>query len=648
MFYEEFDMEGLLESINSPQDLKKLDVAALERLAHEVREFLVSTVANTGGHLAPNLGAVELTLAIHRVFDAPRDKIVWDVGHQAYIHKILTGRRDKFHTLRQYRGISGFPRITESEYDTFGVGHASTAISAALGMATARDLNRESYKVVAVVGDGALTGGMAFEGLNNAGGSKRDIIVVLNDNRMSISPNVGALSRYLTQVITNPLYNKIKEDIWELTGKLPRGSKRVRDAVHRIEEGLKAIIVPGLLFERLGFRYFGPINGHDLTHLIRIFRDIRKFRGPILVHLITTKGKGVEFAEKDATKFHGLGSFCPKTGNTKSKKAPTYTEVFGKALVELASKDDRIVGITAAMADGTGLVHLARRFPNRFFDVGIAEQHAVTFAAGLALNGLKPVVAIYSTFLQRALDQVIHDVALQKIPVVFAMDRGGLVGEDGPTHHGSFDLSYLRLVPNLVVMAPKDENELRDMLWTALQYRDGPVAFRYPRGESFGLPPKPEYQKIPIGKSEVLREGNDLAIFAVGDRVVPAIQCAKVLEAKGITARVVNARFIKPLDRRMIEESVRIFPVVVTVENNTVVGGFGSGIAEILADMEVKDVLFQRFGLPDQFVPHGSITDLFLDIGLDVENLARRIETLVVQSKRKSRDRAILRVDLDD
>ena len=621
-------MSRILESIHSPQDLKGLDVAVLEALAQEIRDFIVSTVSNTGGHLAPSLGVVELTIALHTVFDTPRDKIVWDVGHQAYVHKILTGRRERFHSLRQYGGISGFPRITESEYDTFGVGHASTAISAALGLAIGRDLRRDDYKVVAVVGDGALTGGLAFEGLNNAGGSKRDIIVVLNDNRMSISPNVGALSKCFTQVITNPLYNRIKKDIWELTGKLPRGSRRLRKAVQRIEEGLKSIVVPGSLFEHLGFRYFGPIDGHNLSKILRIFREIKKFQGPILMHIITIKGKGYKFAEEDATKFHGLGSFCRETGTTSPKRAQSYTEIFGKALVELAEKDDRIVGITAAMADGTGLVHLANRFPERFFDVGIAEQHAVTFAAGLALQGLKPVVAIYSTFLQRAMDQIIHDVALQKIPIVFAMDRGGLVGEDGPTHHGSFDLSYLRFVPGLVVMAPKDENELRDMLWTALQYEDGPIAFRYPRGEGIGLPLKRDFEKIPIGKSEIVRDGKDVAILAVGDRVVPAAQVGEVLQKKGMSCRVVNVRFIKPLDRQMIEETAKHFSLIVTVENNSVVGGFGSGVAEIISGLKFKDGCFRRFGLPDRFIQHGDMGDLLKEVALDVESLVQQIEVL--------------------
>ena len=638
-------MEKVLDIINQPQDLKKLDVSQLERLAEEIRELLISTVSSTGGHLAPNLGTVELTIALHTVFDTPTDRIVWDVGHQAYGHKILTGRKEQFHTLRQFGGISGFPRIIESEYDTFGVGHASTAISAALGMATARDLNGEDHKVVAVVGDGALTGGESFEGLNNAGGSKRDFIVVLNDNRMSISPNVGALSKTLTQVITTPLYNKIKKDVWELTGKLPRGSKRLRETIHRIEEGLKTMMVPGLLFEKLGFRYFGPFDGHNLNQILRIFRKIHRIRGPILVHLITTKGKGYKFAEENATKFHGLGSFCPETGNTTIKKAPTYTEVFGKTLVELAEKDDKIVGITAAMADGTGMAHLAQRFPDRFFDVGIAEQHAITFAAGLALNGLKPVVAIYSTFLQRALDQVIHDVALQKIPVIFAMDRGGLVGEDGPTHHGSFDLSYLRLVPNLVLMAPKDENELRDMLWTALHHKEGPIAFRYPRGESLGLPIKPEFHEIPIGQSETIREGKDLAIIAIGDRVVPAVQLANNLNEKGLSARVINGRFIKPIDNNMIDEVFNRFPVVVTIENNTIIGGFGSSIAEKLAERGSGNILFKRFGLPDQFVTHGSYRELFPEVGLDIENLTREIENLIAKGHPKKKPKFTFRMN---
>jgi len=639
-------MTKYLDKINSPADLKKIDSSELDALADELRKFVVNSVSNTGGHLAPNLGAVELTIALHYTFDTPSDKIVWDVGHQAYIHKILTGRKDRFHTLRQYGGISGFPRIDESEFDTFGVGHASTAISAALGMAAARDLKGEDNKVIAVVGDGALTGGIAFEGLNNAGGSKKNFIVILNDNNMSISPNVGALSRYLNQVITNPLYNKIKKDIWDLTGKLPGGAKRVRQIVHRLEESIKGLFVPGMLFERLGFRYFGPIDGHHIHKLIRVFHEIKKLNGPILVHLITTKGKGYKFAEENATKFHGLGSFCPETGVSKSKNAPTYTEVFGKSLVEIADRDKRVVGITAAMADGTGLVHLSKKYPDRFFDVGIAEQHAVTFAAGLALQGYKPVVAIYSTFLQRSFDQVVHDVALQKIPVVFALDRGGLVGEDGPTHHGVLDLSYLRIVPNMVLMAPKDENELRDMLFTAIQYDQGPIALRYPRGAGLGIALSKAYTKIPIGKAEIVREGHDVAVVAIGDMVARANELAKLLEEKDISMQVVNARFVKPLDHDMMTGLFEKFKLVITLENNSIVGGLGGAVCEFFAESKITDVLFHRMGIPDRFITFGDRCDLMKEIRLDMESLAERVSNLYYEAVRGKRSNPSLRVNV--
>lgn len=639
-------MTKYLDKINSPADLKNLDRSELKVLADELRKFVVNTVSSTGGHLAPNLGVVELTIALHYVFDTPKDKIVWDVGHQAYIHKILTGRKDRFDTLRQFGGISGFPRIDESEFDTFGVGHASTAISAALGMAAARDLKGEDSKVIAVVGDGALTGGIAFEGLNNAGGSKKDFIVILNDNNMSISPNVGALSRYLNQVITNPLYNKIKKEIWYLTGKLPRVSKRVRELVHRIEESVKGFLVPGMLFERLGFRYFGPIDGHHINKLLRVFDEIKKLNGPILVHLITTKGKGYKFAEENATKFHGLGSFCPETGVSKSKNAPTYTEVFGRSLVEIADKDDRVVGITAAMADGTGLVHLSKKYPERFFDVGIAEQHAVTFAAGLALNGYKPVVAIYSTFLQRAFDQVVHDVALQNIPMVFALDRGGLVGEDGPTHHGILDLSYLRIVPNMVIMAPKDENELRNMLYTAIRYENGPIALRYPRGVGLGIELSTEYETIPIGKAEIVREGHDVAVLAVGDMVSRANELAKIMEEKDISLHVVNARFVKPLDQELIDRVFEKFNLVITLENNSIIGGLGGAVSELYAEAKIKNALFHRMGVPDRFITFGDRCDLMKDIQLDLESLAERVSNLYYQVVRDRHSSSSLRVNV--
>jgi len=618
-------MGRILDTLNSPQDLKTLSASQLADLASELREFVTSTVARTGGHLAPNLGVVELTLALHTAFDAPRDRIVWDVGHQAYVHKILTGRRDRFHTLRQIGGISGFPKITESEYDAFGAGHASTAISAALGIATARDLSGEDFRVVAVVGDGALTGGLAFEGMNNSGALKRDLIVVLNDNQMSISRNVGALSRYLTLLISTPLYNRMRNFIWILTGRPAGGSGFLRKGVQRFEKLLKSVLLPSVLFERLGFRYFGPMDGHNLPQLLRLFKEVRKLHGPILVHVITTKGKGYKYAEEDATRFHGVGSFCLETGASAPKPNPTFTEIFGRTLVELAGNDPKLVAITAAMTDGTGLVEFAKRFPERFFDVGIAEAHAVTFAAGLARQGMKPVVAIYSTFLQRALDQIIHDVALQSLPVIFAVDRGGLVGEDGPTHHGSFDLSYLRMIPNLVVMAPRDENEFRDMLFTASRHSGGPIAVRYPRSETNGAPLRNGLRSIPIGQAEVLREGKDAAIFAVGDMAAIALRAAEILGARGLSLKVVNARFVKPLDVRLLEETVRDVRTIFTLENNTVVAGFGSGISEALNQLGCCGIRVRHIGLPDRFVPHGGLKDLFIMTGLDPDSVARII-----------------------
>ncbi len=614
---------ALLRRINSPADLRTLDIPELRQLAKELRQFIVSTVSCTGGHLAPSLGVVELTLALHYVFDTPRDKIIWDVGHQAYPHKIITGRRDQFATLRQWGGISGFPRREESPYDVFGTGHASTSISAALGVACARDLAGEDYAVVAVIGDGSLSGGLAFEGLNNAGALKRDLLVILNDNRMCISRNVGALAEYLTQLITAPAYNVLKRDIWELTGKLSHLGGHIRTAVRRLEEGLKAVIVPGLLFERLGFRYFGPIDGHNIALLVRILHEVRNLKGPIFLHVLTTKGKGYQPAEKDAPRFHGLGPFSVPTGETaKASTHRTYTEVFGQTMVEIAAKRPDVVGITAAMELGTGLCRLHEAFPERFFDVGIAEAHAVTFAGGLATQGIKPVVAIYSTFLQRAYDQIVHDIALQKLPVVFALDRGGLVGDDGPTHHGAFDLSYLRSIPNLVVAAPKDENELRHLLWTAVAH-DGPIAVRYPRGEGVGVPVDGEPVLLPIGVSECLRSGQDLAFLAVGPLVYRCLEVAEQFAKLGISCTVVNARFIKPLDEFMLKQVAERHHLLVTVEDNTVVGGFGSAVGEWLADHGYAHVRLLRLGLPDRFVPHGTPEELFAHLGLDVEGIVR-------------------------
>lgn len=615
----------LLKKVDSPADLKNLTIPDLARLAHELREFMIQNVSETGGHLAPSLGAVELTLALHYVFETPKDKIVWDVGHQAYGHKILTGRRDHFHTLRQYGGISGFVKPEESEYDTFGVGHASTGISAGLGMACARDHLGQDHKVVVVVGDGALSCGLSFEGLNNAGALGKDLIVILNDNEMSISRNVGALSRYLTDVITAPLYNRIKADIWELTGRMRRIGRRVRSAVSRLDQGLKAFVVPGIFFERLGFRYIGPVDGHNLSRLIHVLTEVRKFHGPILVHVLTKKGKGYKYAEEDAPRFHGLGPFDVQTGRSKKKsQVPSYSQVFGETVVNIVSKNPKVVGITAAMSIGTGLVQLADAFPDRFYDVGIAEGHAVTFAAGLAISGMRPIVAIYSTFLQRAYDMIVHDVAIQRLPVIFALDRAGIVGDDGPTHQGVFDLTYMRHVPNMVVMAPKDEDELQDMLWTAVAYEKGPISVRYPRGTAVGVPRKSEPEILPIGKAEVLRTGKDVAVVAIGSMVYPALDAADLLDQQGVSAEVVNARFAKPLDEELLLDLAERFKVIVTVEENALQGGFGSAVAEFYVDHGFTGLRLVRLGVPDVFVEQGERKLLLHKLGLDGEGIAKR------------------------
>ena len=632
-------MAEILPQINSPQDLKHLGVPELAQLAKELREFIVTTVSNTGGHLAPSLGAVELTLAIHHAYNAPRDKIIWDVGHQAYVHKIITGRRELFGTIRQHGGISGFPKVDESPYDAFGVGHASTAISAALGMACARDHEGDDYAVVAIVGDGALTGGLSYEGLNNAGALSRDMVVVLNDNAMSISRNVGAISKYLTTLITTPAYNRLKTDIWNLTGKLSFVGSRIRGIAKRLEEGLKAVLVPGMFFESLGFRYFGPIDGHNIAGLLHIFHDIRKLKGPILLHVVTKKGKGYTPAENNASVFHGLGKFDPMTGEPKKAggNVPTYTQVFADSIVDIAKRKPKVVAITAAMALGTGLYKFSEIYPDRFYDVGIAEGHAVTFAAGLAIRGMRPVVAIYSTFLQRCYDQIIHDVALQKLPVVFALDRAGIVGDDGPTHHGTFDLSYLRNIPGMVIMAPKDEEELRHMLWTALEYEEGPVAVRYPRGRAVGVPMSKDFQKLPIGVSEVIRKGKDVAILAIGSMVVNAMDAARTLQQDGITAEVINARFVKPMDTEMLQRVLTNFKLVVTVEENVLKGGFGSEVVEFSADRDLRHAQIVRMGIPDCFIEHGDKDKLCSAIDLTAKGIAEKIRSVLLgQSIRKA------------
>jgi len=624
--------------VSGPKDLEDLDFKDLETLAEDIRERIISVVSRTGGHLAPSLGAVELTIALHYCLDSPRDKIIWDVGHQAYAHKLLTGRNDRFETLRTRGGLSGFPKISESEHDAFGTGHSSTSISAALGIACARDHKQEDYRVVAVIGDGALTGGMAFEGLNQAGHLKKDLIVVLNDNRMSISKNVGAMSTYLTRLISAPVYRRFEADVWELMGKVPTVGGKARGVARRIKESLKNLVIPGVLFEELGFRYYGPVDGHNVGELIDLLTDIKDFKGPQLVHVVTTKGKGYSLAEEDACRFHGIGSFDKETGVLERKsRAPSFTQVFGDTLVEIARKREDVVAVTAAMPDGTGLSCFKQEIPERFYDVGIAEQHAVTFAAGLARAGMKPVVAIYSTFLQRAVDQIVHDVALQKLNVAFAIDRGGVVGEDGPTHHGTLDLTYLDMVPGMVVMAPKDENELRHMLYTAAEYDAGPIAVRYPRDYGYGVPENGALHALEIGKGELLAVGDDAGIIAVGSMVMPALEAARLLERKGIRVSVVNARFAKPLDAGLITGVAKSVALVVTVEENSVKGGFGSAVGLCLSEAGVS-VPLKMIGIPDEFVEHASRGELLKSLGLSAEGIAGEVERALGRSEKKVKD----------
>ena len=619
-------MKPILPTITEPDGLRKLSFRQLERLCAELREEIISTVARSGGHLGASLGVVELTVALHRVFRTPDDKIVWDVGHQAYGHKLLTGRSECFATLRHRGGISGFPRRDESCHDMFGVGHASTSISAALGFAAARDARGEDHAVIAVVGDGALTGGLAYEGLNNAGNLQTDFIVILNDNKMSISPNVGAIAKYLTRITSGKLYNRLEADIWDLLGKIPHGS-RAQALAGRIKEGLKNLVVPTILFEELGFRYFGPIDGHDLRTLTATLRAVRRLKGPILVHTITQKGKGYSFAEQDGQRYHGVGKFDKTEGiKVVPPTVPTYTSVFGETLAALARSDSRIHAITAAMPSGTGLAKLREQCPERFHDVGIAEQHAVTFAAGLACSGQRPVVAIYSTFLQRAVDQIIHDVALQKLPVVFAVDRGGVVGEDGPTHHGVFDLTYLRMIPGMVIMAPADEDELRHMLATALAHQDGPIALRYPRGTGCGVPLIGNPQPLTLGKGLPLTEGEDVCLLAVGAMVDAACTAATILARSGIAAEVINMRFVKPLDEELLAQVWSRHRLVLTVEENSVVGGFGAGILEWAATQSSHlSVHVVNLGIPDDFQEHATRQELLADMGLTGEGIAARV-----------------------
>ncbi|OEU59765.1 MAG: 1-deoxy-D-xylulose-5-phosphate synthase [Desulfobacterales bacterium C00003104] len=619
-----------LNKINSPRDLKKLDEAELPLLAQELRDVIVKTVSKTGGHLAPSLGVVELTIALHYVFDAPTDKIVWDVGHQAYAHKLLTGRRDSFHTIRQHGGLSGFPRISESPYDSFSTGHSSTSISAGLGMLCAKRIKKDRSKIISVIGDGSMTAGLAYEGLNQTGHIHKDMIVILNDNEMSISKNVGALSSFLSRKLSARHFMNLKREFGDFLKSLPRVGDDMYQLAKRTEDSFKSFLTPGILFEAFNFDYLGPIKGHRFDHLIPTLRNMQVMEEPVLLHVLTKKGKGYPPAEQNPTYFHGVGGFEISTGNciTSKKRIPTYTRVFGDTMVECAEKDEKIVAVTAAMPEGTGLAGFAERFPDRFFDVGIAEQHGVTFAAGMATQGFHPVVAVYSTFLQRAYDQIVHDVCLESLPVIFAVDRGGIVGDDGPTHQGAFDLSYLRSIPNMVLMAPKDENELRKMMRTAFDH-DGPIAYRYPRACGLGVPLDSEIEPVPIGKGEVLAEGSDLIILAIGLTVSAAVVAANELSGKGISATVVNARFVKPLDSELILSLAEKIPNLITVEDNISCGGFGSAVLECLSNAGITGTNVVRLGLPDMFIEHGPQDLLRTKYGIDAAAIVNAAEKFI-------------------
>lgn len=623
-----------LMNIDSPKDLRKVPLAELPNVCDEVREFMIDTITKTGGHFGAGLGVVELTVALHYVYNTPLDKIIYDTGHQGYPHKILTGRRDLLHTIRKKGGLSGFLKRSESEYDVFGAGHASTSVSSALGIATARDLLDEDYRVISIIGDGALTGGLAFEAMNNCGVQKRDITVILNDNNVSIDPNVSALSNYFNDLYATTAVQKIRENIWELTGKMDLLGDRLRTIASKIEGSLKAIITPGILFEAMGFNYFGPINGHNIQRLVRILRQIKDVHGPILLHVISNKGKGYLPAETDAHHLHAIGKIDRDTGKSlkptqKSGPLPYY-KVFGKTMVELCKMNPKIVGVTAAMSEGTGLDELEREYPNRFFDVGIAEGHAVTFSAGMAVEGIIPVVAIYSTFLQRAFDNIAHDCSLQNLHVVFAIDRAGLVGEDGPTHHGTLDISFLRTLPNMTILAPKDEQELRNLLYSAVfSYTQGPVAIRYPRGKSIGVPTEP-MKLIQYATWETLREGEDIAILATGKMVNEANHACDILEQHGISAHLVNARFIKPLDTNALNDILKKFDKIMTIEEGQMLGGFGSSVLEY-AESQKSDRNTEIYihGIPDKFIEHGTQQELLHMLKLDSTGIASLIKEML-------------------
>jgi 1-deoxy-D-xylulose-5-phosphate synthase len=632
-------MSKLLDKIHTPEDLRRLAIDELPALAQEVREEILSVVSEVGGHLASTLGAVELTLALHYAFDTPRDRIVWDTGHQGYAHKLICGRREKLSTIRQLGGLSGFLSREESEYDVFGAGHAGTSVSAALGMVAAKSLSGSSHKVVSVISDGGLSAGLTFEGLNQAGHLGKDLIVVLNDNEIFIDPRVGAFSSFLSKQLTTDVAVRLQHNLGLLMRTLPKVGENLYQVARKLKESFLGLVTPGFLFEALGFQYVGPIDGYDLAEMIQTFHNVKKIDHPTLIHVITRKGKGYKPAEEEPIKYHSVAPFHVLTGKAKKGKGPipTYTDVFADALIRLAKENPKVVGITAAMGSGTGIDKLSRELPDRSYDVGIAEQHAVTFAAGMATEGWIPVVAIYSTFLQRGYDQIVHDVCLQNLHVVFALDRGGLVGADGPTHHGVFDFAYLRSLPNMVVMAPKDENELRRMLKTAIDH-NGPIAFRYPRGEGWGVEIDEEIRPLEIGKGELLRDGKDIAIVAIGNTVMPALKAAGDLAQLGIDAAVVNARFVKPLDRELLIDVLSRIPRAITVEDNVLQGGFGSAVVELLADEGMTGIHVRRLGISDRFIPHGTQDELRKMCGIDKDAIAQAALQMMRGEKKRKRE----------
>ena len=638
-----------LKNIKSPEDIRGFSNKELHELCDELRSYTIETITQIGGHLAPTLGVIELTVALHYIYDTPNDKLIWDVGHQGYAHKLLTGRFNDFETIRKFKGLSGFLKRTESEYDVIGAGHASTSISAALGIAESRRQTNKDFRVAAIIGDGSMTGGLAFEGINNAGNIGKQFLVILNDNEMSISPNVGAISTYFTRLISNPLYNKVRNEFWDLTGKLPVAKTKTRSIIRKVEESLKSLLVPGILFDELGFRYFGPIDGHDLDEVIHTLENIKDIQNPVILHVLTKKGKGLvsmnvknRTYHDDAVKFHAVKpNGNPKTiekvevNVSKEISAPSFQDVFGKLSCEVARNRDDTVCITAAMREGTGLVPYSKEFPDRYYDVGIAEGHGVTFASGLASQGLRPIAAIYSTFLQRAFDHIIHDCAIQHLPVIFCLDRSGIAGEDGPTHHGALDIAYMRCIQEMIVTAPKNGNEFRHLLYTALGINDRPFSIRYPKSSSFEFDESGQIELLPIGSWEILNQGSDIVILAVGPMVYTALDVAKELEPKGITCEVVNCRFIKPMDISYLEIIRTKFSCVLTIEEGTISGGFGDGVAGWLLENGFLGKM-KKLGLPDAFIEHGTRNQLLEMIGLDKEGILNTIEKFLIHEEDSS------------